>query len=83
MNILVLTKFYMEDEIMAKVSKIDAFMLAIEAAENGDSKTSDAISKIIQRSIKKERSNMFSPTIEVVGQKEEKYFKKVLGDSDN
>ena len=57
---------------MAKVSKMDAFALVIEAAEKGDEKTANEILKIIYRSISKESS--FSNEIEIKKQKRRKVF---------
>ena len=61
---------------MAKVSKMDAFALVIEAAEKGDEKTANEILKIIYRSISKESS--FSNEIEIKNKRDEKYFKKIM-----
>lgn len=69
----------MEDYVMKKIDKMDAFELVVKAIENGDENTANEIMKIITKSISKEKgSNKFSLKIEVNGKKEERYFKELL-----
>lgn len=62
---------------MAKIQKAEAFIMAVEASEKGNSKTSSFISKVINESLAKDKiSGIFTDNI-LVKSSEEKYIKEI------
>lgn len=50
---------------MYKISKVDAFILVVEAMDHGDINTANEILRIISKSIRKETVNSFSSVLEI------------------